>query len=65
MNVQEGEPALKGLYVAYVDDEHVTRFAKRTFLMWMGQWSYPGSDQNFRGHVYGWVGPLPAMALET
>lgn len=61
--IQEGTPSRTGLYVAYVNGDVSIR-AERKFLMWMDRWSYPGSDQNFRGHVYGWIGPLPTMELE-
>lgn len=60
-----GKPGVHGLYVAYVNDEQLPNYAKRAFLMWHdGRWSYPGSDQFYRGHVYQWVGPFPALKLE-
>lgn len=60
----ENVPAQNGLYVAYVDPDMDVPFSAKLLLMWMdGRWGYPGSDQNYRGTVYGWVGPLPAMRL--
>ena len=59
-----GIPAAKGLYVAYVNDDCNMPTAKRILLMYVDRWCYPLSDQNYRGHVYGWVGPLPIMKLE-
>lgn len=65
LEICEGNPITVGAYVAYVNDDLVTRFAKRTLLFWDGQrWGYPMSDQRFRGHVYQWIGPLPALKLE-
>lgn len=56
-------PQENGMYVAYVDSDlpHL-RFAARKLLMYVnGKWSYPGSSINFRGEIYGWIGPLPAL----
>jgi len=62
--VTEGTPASNGLYVAYINDEHVRTHAAKRLMMWFdGKWYYPGSDQSYRDHVYGWIGPLPAMEL--
>lgn len=59
------KPRVKGLYVAYVNDEFVTRYAKKIILFFDGdRWGYPGSDQNYRDSVYAWLGPLPAMELK-
>ena len=61
---QEGAPPTKGSYIAYVDQDVPSRFAKRIFLIWDGQrWFYFMSDQRHRAFVYGWIGPLPAMKL--
>lgn len=54
----EKDPEKRGVYAvripilggAFYEDE---------FLVWIdGRWSYPGSDQNYRGNVHGWIGPL-------
>lgn len=59
------EPGETGLYVAYVDSDMARVSAERKLLFWLnGKWGYPMSDQNFRGHVYGCIGPLPIMRLE-
>ncbi len=59
-----GNPPSVGSYVAYVSGD-VPAFAERVFLLWDGKrWSYPLSDQNYRGHIYAWVGPLPAVRPE-
>jgi hypothetical protein len=53
------------MYVAYVDPDMDVPYAKKLLLMWIdGQWGYPGSSANYRGPVYGYIGPLPAMRLE-
>lgn len=64
MIVQEGDPPRPGSYVVYTDGTLSHRHASRVLLMWSeGRWWYPLSDQKFRGHCYGWIGPLPAMEL--
>lgn len=67
LRANNGKPASHGLYVAYVDDDAQATFATRMFLVWDGKWSYPLSDMNYRGTVYGWIGPLEPMkfAVET
>ena len=58
-------PKKDGMYVAYVDPDVDVPFAQKKFLIWSkGQWGHCGSDQNFRGAVYGFIGPLPALKLE-
>lgn len=67
IEIKEGRPPRNGLYVVYVNDTVDKRAmaAQRRFLMWFdGEWNYCMSDQRFRGHVYGWVGPIPIMKLE-
>lgn len=65
LEIREGNPAIKGHYVAYVNPDVKLLAAERVFLFWDGnRWGYPRSDQNYRGHVYGWLGPLPVMQLE-
>lgn len=64
MEVREGNPPINGMYVAYVDPDMRIPFAKKMLLMWIdGQWGYPGSFAHYRGPVYGYIGPLPAMRL--
>lgn len=61
------QPPISGIYVAYVNGP-AERFADRMLLFWddkAKRWCYPFSDQNYREHVYGWVGPLPTMQLEV
>jgi hypothetical protein len=60
--LNKGTPTFSGVYAVYVDDPDAAQLAKRDFLMWHdGRWSYPHSDQNFRGVVHGWIGPLPGI----
>lgn len=59
-----GTPPRPGSYVAYVDDDAVRLpgLRKRILLTWSDdRWGYPCSDQNFRGIVHGFVGPLPPL----
>lgn len=61
------KPRRSGLYVVYTnpDDLREFKYAERRLLVWDGRgWSYRMSDQRFRGHVYQWLGPLPALKLE-
>lgn len=64
MEIQEGNPVRPGLYVAWVNSNVTHRWAEKIFLTWTGHWAFPLSDQFYRGHVYQWLGPLPALELE-
>ena len=65
VEVQDGTPERNGLYVAYVNDG-VPTFAAKQLLIWdNGEWWLPPGTIKYRDHVYGWVGPLPAMKLEA
>lgn len=60
------QPPKTGLYVAYVH-EYPVPYANKIILFYdkdWNRWGYPTSDQNYRGHVYGWIGPLPALKIE-
>ena len=63
--VTDRNPSESGLYVAYVQSQGMLNpYAEKVLLMWIGGvWGYPSSDQNFRGEVYGWMGPLPALKV--
>ena len=68
MNLPSGDeipPTVPGLYLIYTDPDVDVPFAKRELMMWTAEkrWGYLGSDQYFRGHVYGWLGPIPTMKL--
>lgn len=52
----DNDPTEIGVYACRVPD---MGFSKDIFLLWFdGRWSYVGSDQRYRGHVNGWIGPL-------
>jgi len=60
------KPLQSGMYVVYTNDAHMPRYAARILLIYDAEakvWGYPMSSMNYRGHVYGWVGPLPALPL--
>lgn len=62
LKIQEGDPTINGMYVAYVHPDVTIPYAKKEFLIWIdNRWGYCGSDQWYRGKVYGWIGPLPAL----
>lgn len=64
MNLMDDTPTEPGAYVAYVNGL-MPKVADRVILHWDGEhWCHPWSDQKYRGHVYGWIGPLPVMQLE-
>jgi hypothetical protein len=65
MIATKAAPHAPGLYVAYVDSDFGELLTERILLTWDSkQWHYPMSDTRYRGHVYGWIGPLPIMRLE-
>lgn len=54
------EPTRVGVYACRVDDLNMPGFHKDEFLMFIdGRWWYLFSDQRYRGHVHGFVGPIP------
>ncbi len=64
-NIQTGNPTEQGMYIAYTEHRHSQVLIERVLLMYVGySWSYPSSDQLFRGKIYGWIGPLPILKLE-
>lgn len=66
MEISVGQPLADGQYVCYVDNRLLPAFTERKILMWFkGQWSYPMSDQTYRGRIYGWIGPLPVRKTEA
>lgn len=63
--MRDGDPIANGLYVAYVNPEVPVPFAEKRLLTFInGEWGYLGSDQKYRDHVYGYIGPLPALRLD-
>jgi len=57
-----GEPEKPGVYACRIPDDNfsgTTDWCKDVFLVWIDdRWGFPGSDQNYRGEVVGWIGPL-------
>lgn len=55
----EQDPSEAGVYACRVPMDAVPGFYEDKFLCWdaLG-WSYPASDQRYRGEVVGWIGPL-------
>lgn len=53
------DPTENGVYACRVPRGNVPGLYEDEFLMWYdGQWGYLGSDQRYRGEVFGWIGPL-------
>lgn len=65
MEIRDGAPLQDGLYVVYVNGPVTTWVSRQLLTRAGGQWRYVGSDQRYRAHVYGWIGPIPAMELES
>lgn len=67
MSVEQGDPPTAGMYVAYIEPYNPGfPVARRELLLWYdGRWCYNGSDQFYRGVVYGWIGPLPTRRVES
>lgn len=64
VEIQSGTPPGDGICACYVDNPALPVFTERKLLMWFrGEWTYPMSDQKFRGVVYGWVA-LPVLKKE-
>jgi len=60
---EKGDPDTVGVYACRVDGDGLILEDK--FLVWhRDRWWYPKSDQNFRGTVLGWVGPLQRKMIE-
>lgn len=60
----QGIPSKVGVYACRVDGD-LPGLKKDIFLMWIeGKWGYLGSDQNYRGKVHGWIGPLERRMKE-
>ncbi len=66
LRITKGNHTKVGNYVCYVDHDFLYKYPDKIILMWIGEkWGYGGSDQNYRGKVYGWVGPLPTPTLDN
>lgn len=53
------DPTENGVYACRVPRVNVPGLYEDEFLMWYdGRWGYLGSDQRYRGEVFGWIGPL-------
>lgn len=60
-----GTPTKVGVYACRIEDPQFPDLKKDAFLFWSeASWWYPGSDQRFRGKLYGWVGPLQRRITE-
>lgn len=57
-----GDPTETGVYAVRVDHPKTAGIVVDAFLFWhAGRWSYLNSDQQHRGDVHGWIGPLPRV----
>ena len=65
MKVNVGTPTQNGMYVIYTAGVF-ERFPDKMLMTFInGEWGYPRSDQRFRMHVDGWIGPLPNPTMEA
>lgn len=54
-----GTPTENGVYACRLPEGGTSALWRDTFLLWYGgQWHYLRSDQQFRGEVPYWIGPL-------
>ena len=62
-----GAPTKLGVYAVRVaSDVLPLPFLRDEFMYWDGKrWGWCGSDQNYRGVVYGWVGPLRRLKADV
>jgi len=61
LKIERGTPPKAGTYVVYELLAPGFPYPQKQLLLWHeGVWSYSGSDQNYRGEVLGWIGPLPS-----
>lgn len=64
MKIETGYPTEIGTYVVYSDIGN-TPYPKKELLIWSdNKWNRPGSDQNYRSVIFGWIGPLPSPSIE-
>ena len=55
-------PKKNGMYIVFEDN--YTPFAKPIFLTFVnGEWSYPYSNQKYRGMIIGYFGPMPVFKV--
>ena len=54
-------PSEKGVYACRIPSDILADFCEDKFLLWYDGWCYLGSDQNYRGEVVGWLGPLERL----
>lgn len=56
----QGRPDEPGVYACRVPSPYGHDLLDDELLVWMhGRWSHVGSDQEYRGEVRQWAGPLP------
>ncbi len=56
------QPTEVGLYACRAQDVHGRRIALDMFLARLeNKWWVPWSEEEFKGEVYGWIGPLPRL----
>ena len=65
MKIKTGSPSQNGMYIAYVEPAmELSIWPDKMFLSWYeGQWYHRGSDQKYRGEVFGHIGPVPSMRM--
>lgn len=60
------EPQVSGVYVVFVEREELSKYADRIILVYTHTsktWNYLSSAEKYRGHIYGYIGPLPTLEL--
>ena len=59
MQYNQGIPTEVGVYAVRILDPLGSGRLVDKFFIWINnKWGYLSSDQNYRGEVLGWIGPL-------
>lgn len=54
------EPTTDGIYAVRTPNYDLPGYDKDIFVQLLnGRWTHIGSDQRFRGDIFGWAGPIP------
>jgi len=60
--IQKGDsPSKNGVYICYTDDLPGVLTCKLLLTYVDGYWTHTGSIEQYRGVIFGYLGPLPSM----
>lgn len=62
MEYEKGTPTKRGVYAVRIPHDNFPGLCQDEFLIWIdNKWGYLSSDQNYRGEVVAFIGPLPRI----